>query len=370
MPAFPIATSPSSPDIVPVCFTAAGDNDGVLTFAEFKKAYLKGQEPPEEEEEEERRRRRHLLGWKWVPGQGVEVKKKLEAETFHTSTLATFKRMAVSMMECKTQALGDACEQIGKCSQPVCSSDTMYNDTKVEALCGMCVLAGEETEAEGATGCFALEGMVDVWGSGPVQIAHLSVGDRIAAAAPDGSLKYSRVLFTHEHVDPMTTVKLSVGGGVMELTSAHQVPVYTPECGGSYCSAAKLVKASQVSTGDLVYVSDGERSMVHAVSAIEKGQAHVKYIITEAGNLVVNGVVASVFSTMAKHLETLPFLALDSLFQGIFEWAPVKAALFHVLESPALSRAERLVDVVSSFKSTTAAPAGRATAMGFIPASA
>ena len=31
--------------------------------------------------------------------------------------------------------------------------------------------------------------------------------------------------------------------------------------------------------------------------------------------MVVNGVVASVFSTMAKHLETLPFYVLDFLFQ-------------------------------------------------------
>lgn len=41
------------------------------------------------------------------------------------------------------QAVGDTCEYIGKCSQPVCNQDTMYNNTKVEALCGMCVLAGQ-----------------------------------------------------------------------------------------------------------------------------------------------------------------------------------------------------------------------------------
>jgi hypothetical protein len=345
---------------------AAGDNDGVLTFSEFKAAYLKGQEPPEEEEEE-RRRRRHLLGWVWKPNSGL---KKQEAEVFHTSTLATFKRMAVSMAECKTQALGDTCEQIGKCTQPVCSSETMYNDTKVESLCGMCTLAGEETEAGAETGCFALEGVVDVEGRGSTEITYLAVGEKIAAAAPDGSITYSRVLFMHEHANAMQTVKLSVGEGVMELTSAHQVPVYTEECGATYCSAAKLVKASAVATGDRVYVAEGERSMIRTVSAITKGQARVKYIVTEAGNLVVDGVVASVFSTMAKGWETLPFYVLDSLFQGVFEWAPVKVALYAVLESPTLARVESAIDAMASFKSTSALPSRRAADLGFAPASA
>jgi len=39
--------------------------------------------------------------------------------------------------------VGDTCEYIGKCPQPVCNQDTMYNDTKVEQLCGICVLAGQ-----------------------------------------------------------------------------------------------------------------------------------------------------------------------------------------------------------------------------------
>ena len=56
----------------------------------------------------------------------------------------------------------------------------------------------------------------------------------------------------------------------------------------------------------------------------------VAFPISWTRNLVVNGVLASVFSTLAKHLETLPFLVLDSLFPDIFEWAPVKAALYSV----------------------------------------
>ncbi len=339
---------------------AAGDNNGVLSYPEFKEAYLKGQEPPEAAEE--RRRRRHLLSWVWVPDKGESpknalnkaLKKKQDAEVFATSTLATFSRAAVSMDTCKHEALGDTCNHIGKCSQPVCSRDTMYNDTKIEALCGMCTLAGETGSTGGFFGCFAVDSLVDVHGKGRVEVAQVAVGDRIRAASSDGSLVFSRVVFTHAHFNAMETVKLSVGGDVMELTGAHQVPVFTEECGASYCAAAKLVKAQQVKVGNRLYVSNEGRSCVATVTAIAKGQAHVKYIVTEAGNLVVNGVVASVFSTLAKHLETLPFLVLDSLFPDIFEWAPVKAALYSVLESPALRGAEGLIDMFMSFKAPAA----------------
>ena len=32
------------------------------------------------------------------------------------------------------QAVGDVCEYIGKCTQPVCNEDTMYNNTKVDVV--------------------------------------------------------------------------------------------------------------------------------------------------------------------------------------------------------------------------------------------
>ena len=367
-------------EIVRLMDEAAGDNDGVLTFAEFKTAFLTGQEPPEEEEEEEaarRRRRRHLLSsasqgarrhllsWVWVPGKGVEpAVKPFPVADFHS--LADFKRSAVSMDECKTLALGDVCSQIGKCPQPVCSDETMYNDTKVESLCGMCTLAGEVKEASGDSGgCFALHGLVQRQGAGHIEVANVAVGDMVASA--DG---YSRVIFTHEHTASYSTVKLAVGGDVMELTSDHQVPVYTKECGPSYCHSAGMMKAKHVAIGDRLYLSDGNGSTVGTVSATSKGQARVKYVVTESGNLIVNGVVASVFSTMARHFETLPFYFLDKLCPGIFEGAPVKAALYAVLESPALAYAEGLVDVLMSFKAPVAAP-HPSVAMGLaVPTSA
>ena len=358
-------------EIIRLMDEAAGNSNGVLTYQEFKDAFMKGQEPPEEEEAEEeaaeRRRRRHLLSWVWVPGEGAEYDhavKPFPRKEFFGTSLATMQRVAVSMADCKKMAIKDACEEIGKCQQPVCSSDIMYNNTKIEALCGMCLLAGQQSEAGGkSAGCFALDAKVDILGAGTRSMAELVAGEKIAAVTRHGSLEYSRVLFTHEHTASYSTVKLAVGDDVMELTSDHQMPLYTRECGPSYCHSARLVKAKHVAIGDRLYISDGNGSTVGTVSATSKGQARVKYVVTESGNLIVNGVVASVFSTMARHFETLPFCFLDKLFPGIFEWAPVKAALYAVLESPALAYAEGIVDVLMSFKASFAVPQQRAAAL-------
>jgi len=221
------------------------------------------------------------------------------------------------------------------------------------AFCNGCA------QIERAGGCFALGGMVDVAGKGRTAVGEVAAGDRIAGVGEDGSLVFSRVLFTHQHVDAMLTVKLSVGDDALELTAAHQVPVETEACGERYCGAAQLVKAASLRRGDRIYVSDGTHSSAKTVTDATAGRAHVKYIVTEAGNLVVNGVVASVFSTSAAVWETLPFQLLDWLFQGVLEWGPVKAALFTVLESPALLAAESVIEASSMPRASLAvAPAG------------
>jgi hypothetical protein len=104
-------------EIIKLMDEAAGNNDGVLQYSEFKAAFLKGQEPPEEEEEEERRRRRHLLGWVWVPGKGEAptgerapqqehaVKLQAHKKSFFGTSLATFHRVAVDMATCKKLAV-------------------------------------------------------------------------------------------------------------------------------------------------------------------------------------------------------------------------------------------------------------------------
>ena len=52
------------------------------------------------------------------------------------------------------------------------------------------------------------------------------------------------------------------------------------------------------------------------VTGIKMSEAKVRYILTEHDTLVVNGVVASVYSTAAQSWETLPFHVFDSIFAG------------------------------------------------------
>lgn len=74
--------------------------------------------------------------------------------------------------------------------------------------------------------------------------------------------------------------------------------------------------------------------LLQTVTDVALGRARVKYIVTEAGNLVVNGVLASVFSTPAAFWETLPFRILDSLFKVPFYLSVSPPALLSLLRVP------------------------------------
>lgn len=76
----------------------------------------------------------------------------------------------------------------------------------------------------------------------------------------------------------------------------------------------------------------------------------VRYVVTSDDNMVVNGVVASVYSTGANGVETLPFHLLHKFAQGALQWGPIAAALEVILESPALRSFEAVVNTVSGIK--------------------
>ena len=80
------------------------------------------------------------------------------------------------------------------------------------------------------------------------------------------------------------------------------------------------------------------------MSWVGMGRSTVRYIITESGNVVVGGALASVLSTGAGPLETLPFVLLDKMWPGALQAPPVAAALYTILESPVLRAAEAAVE--------------------------
>jgi len=202
-----------------------------------------------------------------------------------------------------------------------------------------------------ASGCFAHSAEVYVEGKGAMKVSGLEVGDRVLASSSEGKPISSEVIFKHDHKEASITMQIHVAQDVMELTPAHMVATYTQSCGVGYCSDAKLVPAKDIRAGDKVYVSDGSVTGVNVVTKVTKAMSQVRYVITSDDNFVVNGVVAPVYSTSAKSLETLPFHLLHQLAPGALQWEPIAAALELILESPFLKAVESVVNAIAGVQS-------------------
>jgi len=73
-----------------------------------------------------------------------------------------------------------------------------------------------------------------------------------------------------------------------------------------------MVPAGLVKAGDRVWVAD-ELGPVEVESVSAKGAEDVVWVLVEGEQLVVNGIIASVWSSAAKALETLPFRFLHAI---------------------------------------------------------
>ena len=61
---------------------------------------------------------------------------------------------------------------------------------------------------------------------------------------------------------------------------------------------------------------------MQTVRRVSKALSKVRYVITSDDTIVVNGVVASVFSTGAMSVETLPFHMLHKFARGALQVCP------------------------------------------------
>jgi len=304
--------------------------------------------------------RRRLLGWVWEPSAGeakhAEIKQaemlvdqgyQMLANDAADATAADDDGKKLSFDECQKKAVEVGCQYVAFCKDPVC--DNYYNEPEIEALCGMCTMA--------PLGCFAHSAEVYIQNKGAVKVGDLRIGDRVLAASTDGKPISSEVIFMHDHKDASTTVQIYVAEDMMELTPAHMVAIHTEACGLGYCSDAELVPAKEIRAGDKIYVSDGASTGVQTVNAVTKAISKVRYVVTSDDTMVVNGVVASVFSTGANGVETLPFHLLHKFANGALQWGPIAAALEVILESPALRSFEAVVNAFAGIKSVQASAA-------------
>jgi len=246
---------------------------------------------------------------------------------------------SATMKQCLDFALGNLCSMLSNCDQPIC--DTYYNETEIEGLCGMCEMRIGDKDK----GCFASHAAVVTASRGRVTVGDLKIGDVIESAA-DGGAGWARVIFLHDHVEPAATLELTVGskqgGRHMALTGPHLIHLHQPGLPDA------LVPARNIKVGDSVYVVEGGAVTVDTVRDVRVSRSSVRYVVTDTDVLLVDGVVAAVYSTAAGWVETLPFRFLDLVLPGVFSMAPVKASLFTVLESPVLNAFEKLVNIVSS----------------------
>jgi len=248
------------------------------------------------------------------------------------------------------------------CSAPV---GGYYKEPEVERMCGIfrmfhatagmfAVTKGDPIEKHG---CFSTSGQVQVRRGGRVDIAPLGdirVNDVIANGPSNDD--FGRVYFIHDHAVDHSIVRLETGAGAIELTPPHMLYVCKGPCedGGSL-ESTELMQASDVDVGDYL-LGQNELAQVRSIS---HGASKVRYVLVENDTIMVNGIVASVFSTAAAAWETLPFRFLDHLYPGLLQVEAVAIALHDVLESPLLQTIESFLDSLNRIRTMQQLPSHR-----------
>ncbi|EKX46015.1 hypothetical protein GUITHDRAFT_138502 [Guillardia theta CCMP2712] len=287
---------------------------------------------------------------------------------------------AQSLIDCmmSIEGLSETCNTFDSCGtvaqdgiwmgqkSSVCGAPVggYYKEPEVERMCGICEMfhatAGMFAITKGDPGeyhgCFSTSGRVRVERGGKVEealLGDISVNDLIANGP--GPKDFGRVYFIHDHVEDYRVVRLGTSEGEIELTPPHYLHVCKYPCRDKRSESMQLMQASGVETGDYLLGQDG----LVQVRSISRDVSKVRYVLVENDMILLNGIVASIFSTAAGSLETLPFRFLDRLFPGLLQVKAVAIALHDVLESPILRRFESLLDILSSVKDLGQLPSPR-----------
>jgi hypothetical protein len=136
----------------------------------------------------------------------------------------------------------------------------------------------------GAAGtCFSAMDTVEVKGVGSVSMDRLRIGDWVRTSVADKDAAYSRVYSFH-HIDPDVEVEF-----LQLYTDQMQLPIEITADHMIFTATGKAVRASQVQVGDVL-------TDQHPVTKIESVKRRGLYApVTESGDIVVNGVVASCY---------------------------------------------------------------------------
>jgi len=138
-----------------------------------------------------------------------------------------------------------------------------------------------------AYGCFPADAEV-ITLNGPVQMKDLRDGDAVKTLSG-----FEKVLgFTHANSDiAVRMVKINHAAGSVSMTPSHMITL----------ADGSVVPASEVSAGSQISVGDGSSTVTKVEEIVGQGIFSPK---TASGTIVVNGVVASVYSQKATPVST------------------------------------------------------------------
>ncbi|EKX31541.1 hypothetical protein GUITHDRAFT_122267 [Guillardia theta CCMP2712] len=213
------------------------------------------------------------------------------------------------------------------------------------------------------SGCFDAMSTVTVRGKGDMRLLDLKLGDEVASADDYGLFVWSPVIFIHDHKEDTKMRRVKFGGegekGEVSLTDTH--PLLLAADKDESFSQARRVRARDIKQGDRILVMKGGKAAPVTASLLplllflfllvifflqvvgsSLFSSQVRYVLTANDRILVDGVVGPTASTMLGAAETLPFKALHVL--GLLELPAVARVLSLILESPALSWSESLLD--------------------------
>jgi len=201
--------------------------------------------------------------------------------------------------------LGESCENDESCRSGFCMP-----------YAKVCAIENVENEPLPPRECFPADALVELEHSNnKVRMSALQIGDRIRVAHR-GPRQFSAVyFFSHRDDDSVSTfVELAtLDSHRIVLTPGHLLPIFN-----SSNSASNLRAAAHVRPGDVVATSRGA-SVVSRVSLVKKRGLFNPH--THTGEIVVDGVLASVYTTAVPqwlaHALLAPLRLLSRTSHGV-----------------------------------------------------
>ena len=163
----------------------------------------------------------------------------------------------------------------------------------------MWFLISESSSSDSHTGCFTGTGKVVTELQGRKNMSELRPGERVQAVDGEGRLVFSEVLFflDRQPSRAMQFVSVRVAGGkVVSLTATHLVYTAPPGCSQRDCFSPSY--AGLVVPGQLLLVGENVLAARPVESVEVVRQTGVFAPLTSAGNIMVDGVLASCYAVI------------------------------------------------------------------------